>query len=1011
MPGVITGLTTALIAIGVAEATAAVLAVSIVVSAALAIVQTAVSFLLQPDAPDFNAGSRAKDRLRNIKQPLSAHRVVYGETRIGGSITYLHTTDDDEELHEIITIASHPIEEIIEVYGNKFLLEIGAEPFDHVSDDDRDFIVVNDSDDDDDKANDWAGNMYVYEGLGTTASDADMLGKLVDNTDGNWTTEHKQEGMSKVYMRFKYDRESFGSGTPNITFLVKGKPLYDPRSSSTAYSNNAALCVLDYIRDAGYGLGEPDDNIDMASFITAANTSDEFVQLKGYVELNAVVITDGNKYIITTVGTTDFTAIGASSNTVDTIFTASIDVGENVSGTGVVVLYKFLERRYVCNGTFETSEKPSRIIKDLLSSCSGMLTYQGGKWALRVGSYVVPAVEFNEDDIEGSIDVTTQIGRRNLFNQVQSVYTEPDELYHPTDAPLVKNALYLSEDQGEIITQDLEFSFTTAVSTSQRLAKIALEKVRQQISVVMTVSLRKGFQVQAGDTIGLTNSRFGWSNKAFVIEQWGMQLSDDVENPRLVVGMSLRETASNVFDWNTGNETTVDAAPNTNLPNPFNVRPPTGLAVSEELYYSAGGLSGSGAKVRAIVSWTSAGKFVHQYEVQYTNVASPTETDYIFATLAQSSPAPVSDLNADNYTFRVRGLNSIGTRSSWSYVTKVLSGLTAVPNDMTGFSVRALDGSAYLSWTPIDDLDVIHGGYVRVRHTPVTVNATWNDGSDIGKQLAGNATDVVLPLKAGTYLAKAVDSSGKFSDNAVSSITTVKNVNVFNLVESLDDEALEFPGTKTNMVVVGSNLTLVDTSLQMGSYYFSDNIDLGQVYTSRVFADFETSAIRVDDLIDSRTAVIDGWANFDDEDGLSSNNTSSLLEMRYTSDNPDVTPSWSPWQKLIVGDFSARAYEFRVMTQTDDAEYNIEITKLKAIVDMPDRVERGTDSGSSTYTVTYVQEYYATPTVGITANAMGSNNHFVISASTRTGFTINFYQGNGTGSPITTSFNYQAIGY
>lgn len=985
MPGIITALGTTAFVVGAGTAAAVTVTYGAILVAVLAVASAITSFVLQPDIPDFNAGARARDRLRNLKQALSAHRVVYGETRIGGTITYLHTTDDDEELHEIITIASHPIEEIIEVYGNKFLLEIGAPSgFSIYSlDPDKDFIVVNDSDDDDDPANDWAGNMYVYTGLGTTASDADVLGKLVDNTDGNWTTAHKQEGMSKIYVRFKYDRDAFGSGTPNITCIVKGKPLYDPRNSSTAYSNNSALCILDYIRDTGYGLGEPDDNIDMDSFITAANTSDEPVTLKGSTE-----------------------AIPRT------------------------------EKRYVCNGTFETSEKPARILKDLLSSCSGMLTYQGGKWALRVGSYVVPSVEFNEDDIEGAIDVTTQVGRRNLFNQVQSVYIDPDELYQPKDAPLVKNALYLSQDQDEIILQDIEFPFTTAVSTSQRLAKIELEKVRQQITVVMTVSMATGFQVQAGDTIGVTNTRFGWNNKAFVVTEWGIQQADDVENPRLVVGMSLRETASDVFDWNTGNETTVDAAPNTNLPNPFNVRPPTGLSVSEELYYSAGGLSGSGAKVRAIVSWASAGKFVHQYEVQYKRNGDP---DYIFATLAQSSPAPINDLDADNYTFRVRGLNSIGTRSSWSYVTKVLSGLTTVPNDMTDFSVRALDGSAYLSWTAVDDLDVIHGGYIRIRHTPVTVGATWNAGVDIGKKLGGNVTDVVLPLIAGTYLAKAVDSSGLFSTNAVSSITTVKNVNVFNLVTSLDEASAGFAGVKDDMIVSGSNLRLdgapffifqengfkllteegdelereiSNTALveNYGTYNFSNYIDLGQVYTSRVYADFETSSFEVSDLIDNRITNIDTWQNFD---GEPSDQVTAELQMRYTDDNPSSSPSWSTWQKLLIGDFKARAYDFRVIAESNDSQYNIDISQLKAIVDMPDRVERGHDlsSGVTTYSVTYMQEYYATPTVGITANAMGSNNHFVITNSTRTGFEINFYQGNGIGNPISANFNYQAIGY
>jgi hypothetical protein len=88
------------ISIGIASVTLSVAAFSVLVGT---IVSFGLSFVLAPDTPDLSAGSRANDRLRNVKQPLSPHRVVYGKTRIGGSVTYLHTTDDDEELHEVIT--------------------------------------------------------------------------------------------------------------------------------------------------------------------------------------------------------------------------------------------------------------------------------------------------------------------------------------------------------------------------------------------------------------------------------------------------------------------------------------------------------------------------------------------------------------------------------------------------------------------------------------------------------------------------------------------------------------------------------------------------------------------------------------------------------------------------------------------------------------------------------------------------------------------------------------------
>ena len=233
-----------------------------------------------------------------------------------------------------------------------------------------------------------------------------------------------------------------------MTAKVQGRKVYDPRDASTAYSSNSALCLRDYLTNTEFGLGEPTSRINDTSFSTAANVCDENVSLTG-------------------------------------------------GGT---------EKRYTCNGVFETSETPKDIIKQLLSSCAGRLVYQGGQWTIYSGAYVAPTISVDEDDLDGSLQVTTQVGRRNIFNTVRSVYVEPSNLYQPTDAPVIKNATYLAQDQSEVIARDFDWAFTTSSATAQRLSKIELEKVRQQITCLMPLSLRNGMRVQAGDTISVTNT-------------------------------------------------------------------------------------------------------------------------------------------------------------------------------------------------------------------------------------------------------------------------------------------------------------------------------------------------------------------------------------------------------------------------------------------------------------------------------------------------------------------------
>jgi len=162
------------------------------------------------------------------------------------------------------------------------------------------------------------------------------------------------------------------------------------------------------------------------------------------------------------------------------------------------------------------------------------------------------------------------------------------------------------------------------------------------------------------------------------------------------------------------------------------------------------------------------------------------------------------------------------------------------------------------------------------------------------------------------------------------------------------------------------------------------------------------------DLIDYRTALVDTWNNFD---GASSDAITAVLELRTTSDNPASNPTWTDWAPFLVGDYHARAYEFRVIVTNTDSDYNIAITALSVTVDMPDRVEKASDlsvSASST-AVSFDSNFKAVPVVGVTMNDSNSGDYFRVTSKARTGFTVQCFNSSNTG--IARSINWQAIGY
>ena len=88
-------------------------------------------------------------------------------------------------------------------------------------------------------------------------------------------------GRCYTAFRLFYQKDLFPS-MPQIDALVRGKLLLDPRTGLTKWSDNAALCIFDYLRGTdGWQMGIAPAEISSASFIAAANACDEQVQTAG----------------------------------------------------------------------------------------------------------------------------------------------------------------------------------------------------------------------------------------------------------------------------------------------------------------------------------------------------------------------------------------------------------------------------------------------------------------------------------------------------------------------------------------------------------------------------------------------------------------------------------------------------------------------------------------------------------------------------------------------------------
>ncbi len=421
------------------------------------------SWALNALAPDIGGIGGSRGLMVNATDPAAPHDIVYGAVRKGGIRTYVEATGTENKfLHMILVLAGHELEAIDDIYLNDEVVTVNAT---------SGFVT----------SGDWNSKVRIKKHRGNqTAADSLLLSEsnqITSNFVGN--------GIAYLYIRLEYDQDVFANGVPLITAKVRGRKVYDPRNTSTAYSANAALAVRDYIT-AGFGLA--DSAVDDLVFAASANVSDETIALDG-------------------------------------------------GGT---------EPRYEINGVVSSDMSPRTIVSRMMSSCGGTLFWGQGKFQIHVGYYSNPVKTFTLDDLRGEISLDTRVGARDNFNRVVGTFADIEVDYITSDFPPIESSAFLAEDNGVENTLDMQLPLTTSGSAAQRLAKMTLFRAREQMTLSAEFGL-EAFGVQVGDVVAFTNVRYGWAAKEFEVVGWRFKASS--EGGDLRINLTLRETSEAAFSW------------------------------------------------------------------------------------------------------------------------------------------------------------------------------------------------------------------------------------------------------------------------------------------------------------------------------------------------------------------------------------------------------------------------------------------------------------------------------
>lgn len=795
--------------------------------------------------------------LVNARSAAAPHDYVYGTVRKGGTITYMESTGANNNfLHIILTLAGHEVNAIGDIYIDDQIATIDGSGY-----------VTSQS---------WASKIRIIKYTGSQTTAPALLLAESAQIDSNFVGN----GLAYLYIRLEYNQDVFPNGVPLFTAMVQGKKVYDPRTTTTAFSANAALCIRDYITDSR-GLG--DAAVNNTTFSASANVCDENITLAA-------------------------------------------------GGT---------EKRYTMNGVINAEQTPNDILQQMMTCCAGTTFWGQGEWQLKVGYYTPPVKTFTLDDLRGPISLQTRQSMGSIFNSVVGTFNDAAQSYITVDYPKLNSATFLAEDNSVDSPIDLALPFTTSAASAQRISKLTLFRGREQMTLSAEFGMA-GFEVQVGDIVAFTNDRYGWTAKEFEVIGWRFYANQDAGDLR--VNLELRETSEAAFDWTAEESAIISNntnLPSAYYVPTLGLSVSDALVVYHEKLTNVVSLDTTSSqselidyvqlefKKSADMAWLDGG-YGELGQFQVNDIEDGT---YDFRVRAINALGLKGEYTTRS-GYKVEGLSQppqdvTGFAAEVNGDTINLS-WTAVPDlDLSYYIIRHASETTGATWAGSVT-------YVEKVARPSTeANVPAKAGSYLIKAVdktgvqSINATNVVVSSDVITARATVVTVT---EDTA---FTGTKSSVVLQDGEIRLGEVVNFDSLTGNIDSLSGQWDALGISYSVtdGTYYFANIID--RTVPEQGFVTVDMSTRRFDTtngLWDDLAGDIDVLAGYWDAltGGADFNDTNVTAYVSTTNDNPAGSPTWSAWTKIRAANIYGRALRFKVELHSDTAGISPAISALSA---------------------------------------------------------------------------------
>ncbi len=345
------------------------------------------------------------------------------------------------------------------------------------------------------------------------------------------------------------------------------------------------------------------------------------------------------------------------------------------------------------------------------------------------------------------------------------------------------------------------------------------------------------------------------------------------------------------------------------------------------------------------------------------------------------------------YDFRVRAADDVRNASEWATVSShTIAGKSALPSDVTGFTVLQNGGIAVFKWAAVTDAD--YSG-ADIRYGPQT-GGDYASATPLTQITKGtNVSSADVPDGDWRFYIKAVDTSGNYSATAATKDVTF--VSDYDVITTVAEHPL-FGGTLTNMIRHWTGV-LVPDSQNLAS---ADGWDTFDVFVINPYAICSYEGAEIDMSFDDTIRV---WADITStlgpgESGIA--NPQFQIDYRLDAGSYDGFEDWS------IGGVIARYVKPKIEIDTSTGVYFI--STFSPTVDVVEYTQRGSNItvGASGTTVTFAKEFHSVPAF-VSVQVQGATALYPTRDNiTATGFDFHIF--DSSGSEVGGTGDYEATG-